>query len=185
RITNTLLSELDRARVKTPAPEPAAAPAKDPAETAPETVVENTQAQPAPSQEGNEPVLQASLGDTATTVPQAQTPVEVSEPEPAKPVKDLIVEAKRISGKSPVYPGVANRRGYDRDVTIVVTYSIDDKGHVINAQAAETNGAGRYKRAFERAALEAVNSFKFEPKTINGKAILSSGHSTKISFKVE
>jgi len=144
----------------------------------------------------SEPVETASLSAPAlsTDTPPLETaepatqiasaPVTVAPPEPAEQKVDVIVEAEAL-GRSPAqYPEVALRREVYVNASITIDYDVDTNGDVINAKVATSDYTGRYADRFTQSALNAVQAQKFSPKTVNGVAELSTGHSRKITFRV-
>ena len=160
RVTPEFLNELNATKVTKAVPEQ---------EKKTELPVAKPETQKAPTQI-------ASL-----TKPEVK-PEKVKEKAP-KP--DIIVEAKKTKAVAARYPGVALRRGYDQNTTVVVSYDVSPAGNVINAKIKEIKGAGRYSNAFKKAALNAIGKTKFSPKTVNGKVQLSPGHETKFTFNVQ
>ena len=74
----------------------------------------------------------------------------------------------------PQYPRAAERRGIEGVVTI--TYSITAEGEVVSAEVTEANPEG----VFDRAALAAVNAWRFEP--AEGQ---TDGHTQRLEFSMQ
>lgn len=119
-----------------------------------------------------EPVQMAAI----TQMPQTITaPVQ----------EDVIVPARKLKNASVEYPKRALRDRTADSAKVMVSYDIAADGTVENAKVVslEYLGAERYKALFEQAAIKAVESQRFAPKTINGQASIEQGKTTKISFK--
>lgn len=80
-------------------------------------------------------------------------------------------EAVRVS--APDYPRAAERRGVEGYV--IVAYSIDPSGDVVDATVAEAEPAG----VFDRAALRAVSSWRFSEADVQ-----TEGHQTQLNFEL-
>ncbi|WP_300530720.1 energy transducer TonB [Maricaulis sp.] len=81
-------------------------------------------------------------------------------------------EAVRVS--APDYPRSAERRGLEGYV--VIAYDIDESGDVVDATVAEAQPEG----VFDRAALRAVNSWRFAE-----AAAVTTGHQTRLNFALQ
>ena len=84
-----------------------------------------------------------------------------------------------ISGAGPVYPAQAKAQGLQGDV--VVRYNVTAQGMVVEAEVVSSNPPG----IFDNAALDAVNSWRFNPPVIDGVAQPSTGRQSTVSFRLE
>jgi len=109
----------------------------------------------------------------------------ISEPAPTPVVQDVIVEAKLLKNASAKYPSAAQRKNYFVNVTIVVAYDIDATGRATNISIASNDHSGRFNGAFEKEALRAIEKMRYEPKTMNGIAVKSTGKKKRIVFRTE
>ena len=118
--------------------------------------------------------------------PRAVTPppaiVRPFVPPPVAAPKRQIVEAKVRKKVTPKYP----RRAYRRNVSAVVelSLSIDDEGEVQMTEVLSVT-AKRYERDFIKAAERAAMRTRYSPKTIDGKAVPTSGIVKRYVFKLE
>ena len=71
------------------------------------------------------------------------------------------------------------------NVAIEVGYDIDATGRAINLKIASNDHTGRYNEAFEAEALKAIEKMRYEPKTVNGEAVVTTGKQKRIVFRVE
>ena len=99
--------------------------------------------------------------------------------------KDVIKEASLLRSASANYPSLAQRRNYFVNVNIVVEYDIDDKGRAQNLRIASNDHDGKYKGAFGKEALKAIEKMRYKPKTVNGIATKTTGKEKRIVFRVE
>jgi TonB family protein len=76
----------------------------------------------------------------------------------------VVREAKLISSVMPVYPKVAEMRGDTGVVTVDAT--VDEQGKVTSAKAIDG------PQSLRMAAVDAVNKWKYQPATLNGKPVL-------------
>jgi protein TonB len=120
----------------------------------------------------------ASAGSTATPETAGGTaPVAASRSAaPAAEAAPSAADFRRIRYVAPVYPDAALRRGQSGDVRVRLT--VDSDGRVSDVQVLSATPAG----VFERAAVNAVRKWRFEPIVRNGRAIEASVTST-ISFR--
>ena len=79
---------------------------------------------------------------------------------------------------SPVYPARAQERGIEGYV--LVQFTIDALGRVLNVQVIESEPRG----VFDRAALKAVERFRYKPRVVNGEAIPVSGVQHLVTFEL-
>ena len=113
----------------------------------------------------------------------AQTfPIEV--PEPTEPVAettaDVIVQPSVRRNSSPNYPRSAKRRNIG--AIVVVSMNIDEKGRVDSVETIEVE-TQRYEKDFRRAAERAAKRTRFNPKTVNGKAVPAMGVRKRYIFR--
>lgn len=97
-------------------------------------------------------------GDTARSEPRR----------PARPVTPANREASVATQVEPEYPAVAMRSR--EEGTVVVRADVDASGHPTNVQVAKRSGS----RELDRAAVDAVKQWTFEPAMRDGKAVASS-----------
>ncbi|MCR9260107.1 MAG: energy transducer TonB [Pseudomonadaceae bacterium] len=84
-----------------------------------------------------------------------------------------------VSGAGPVYPAQAKAQGLQGDV--VVRYNVTAQGVVVDAEVVSSNPPG----IFDDAALEAVNSWRFNALVIDGVAQPSTGRQSTVSFRLD
>ncbi len=109
--------------------------------------------------------------------------VKVAAPTPV--MKDVIIEAKMTRNASAVYPSKASRRDYFANVAIVVGYDIGIDGRVTNVSILSNDHSGRHNEAFEKEALRAIETMRYEPKTLNGEPVISRAQQKRIVFRGE
>ncbi len=115
----------------------------------------------------------------------AAAPVSVPKSEvPATPA-DIIVEANLIKALSSSYPRKAERVNHWVNVTVAISYDIDSEGNPINIKVAETDYSGRFADEFEEAAIKTISRARYEPKTVNGVAVVSKDNEKRIIFRGE
>jgi len=88
-------------------------------------------------------------------------------------------EALPIVKVRPVYPQRAITRGIEGHV--LVQFSIDELGRVVDARVLEAQPRG----VFERAALQAVERFRYKPRVVNGEPIPVSGVQHRLTFELD
>lgn len=79
---------------------------------------------------------------------------------------------------TPVYPTRAAERGIEGHV--LVEFTIDKLGRVVDVSIVDADPRG----VFDRAALKAVERFRYKPRVVNGKAIPVSGVQHLVSFEL-
>lgn len=131
----------------------------------------------------NNPVP-ANVTPEAEPVKVASLPT-ITEAAPTPVAQDVIVEAKALRTASAEYPAAAQRRNYYVNVSIVVAYDIDISGKAANIRIESNDHEGRYNAAFEKEAMNAIKRLRFEPKTVNGVAVISEGKQKRIVFRAE
>ena len=82
----------------------------------------------------------------------------------AAPVDDDVVPPRKVSGEPPAYTEEARRAGIEGAVNLAMV--IDEGGNVTGARIVEGLGMG-----LDRAALDAVAAWKFEPATRRGTPV--------------
>ena len=108
--------------------------------------------------------LPATLSSAA--VQPAQTETQPVEPSPGVPVPDLaiVVEAKLIEQVAPVYP-VRCEAGAAPQETVEVGFTVTAQGGVASERVVNSSNG-----CFDRAALNAVRRWRYEPRTVDGVA---------------
>ena len=132
----------------------------------------------------NNDQVPAYLAPEADPVKVASIPT-ITEAAPTPVAQDVIVEAKALKNASASYPAAAQRRNYFVNVSIVVAYDIDISGKAANIRIESNDHEGRYNAAFEKEAMNAIKKLRFEPKTVNGVAVMSEGKQKRIVFRAE
>ncbi len=79
----------------------------------------------------------------------------------------------------PIYPLRAQSRGIEGWVK--VEFSIDKSGNVVNPHVVDAQPEG----IFERAALKAISRWRYQPRIINGVAVMRDQVRVMIEFKLE
>ena len=111
-------------------------------------------------------------------------PIPEPEPEPEPEVivpKDIIVPPRVRRNSSPNYPRAARRRNIG--AVVVVSMNINEEGKVESVDTVSVQ-AERYARDFRRASERAAKRTRFNPKTINGKAVPAKGVHKRYIFRV-
>ncbi|XOV84136.1 MAG: energy transducer TonB [bacterium] len=83
-----------------------------------------------------------------------------------------------ISGTGPIYPAEAKAQGLQGDV--VIRYTVTPQGAVVDAEVVSSEPPG----VFDRAALDAVNSWRFNPQVVDGVPQASQGRQSTVSFRL-
>ena len=91
----------------------------------------------------------------------------------------LYVPAKPVERAAPRYPRNALNSG--REAWIYVGYCIDESGHPQNISVLDASGDAR----FERAAIETIKEWRFEPARVDGKPSWQSRNQQYITFAIE
>lgn len=78
----------------------------------------------------------------------------------------------------PVYP----RRALQRRIEgyVIASFDIDKGGRPINIKIVE----GKPARVFDREAIKALKRWKYQPKLVNGNAVVQGGQKVKLEFKL-
>ena len=82
---------------------------------------------------------------------------------------------------SPNYPRLARRKNIG--AIVIVSMDINEEGKVESVDTTSVQ-AERYEKEFRRAAERAAKRTKFNPKTINGKAVPAKGVLKRYIFRV-
>ncbi len=88
-------------------------------------------------------------------------------------------EAVPLVTSPPEYPPNLAKRGVEG--WVVVEFSIDPLGRVFDPYVIE----GQPKGAFDKAALRAIQRYKYKPKVLNGEGVPVSGVRQRILFELE
>jgi len=200
KITGALLTELKRAEREQEAASVAQLKAESEAiqiaEAAPVTQFYDT-LQAVPS----EPVATDTL-PAATTFSPADDPVPayvapepepvkvasipaVTEPAPTPAVQDVIVEEKLTKNAGAKYPEVASRRDHFVNVNVIVAYDVDVTGKPSNIRIDSNDYTGRFYEAFEKEAMKSIKKLRFDPRTVNGVAVVTEGRQKRVAFRAE
>ena len=117
----------------------------------------------------------ASIADTIDFAPAPIVP---------EAVPGTIIKAKLTKSAKIEYPERALRAREDINAKVYVAYDITENGKVTNASvtSVELSGGEKYRSAFEKAAIRAVQQQRFKPQTVNGVATLEKGRTTRINF---
>ena len=91
----------------------------------------------------------------------------------------VYVPAKAIERKAPRYPNYALSKG--REAWIYVAYCIDESGTPQNISVLDAAG----NTQFERAAVNSIKEWRFEPALIDGKPSWQSRNQQYITFAIE
>lgn len=137
-----------------------------------------------PPQEPPKPDVPPPPPRTATFDPLPMGGVNVTPPElgePTGPVGGTMSdgEALPIVKVRPVYPQRALSRGIEGHV--LVQFTIDELGRVVDATVLQAEPRG----VFERAALQAVERFRYKPRVVNGEPIPVSGVQHRLTFELD
>lgn len=104
-------------------------------------------------------------------------PVYATENKLAKHITTL-VDAKPILRVPPTYPIQEAKKS--KEGWVIVSFVVDTNGKVSDAVVEDSSGSNR----FERETLKALNKWKFQPATENGKAITQCKNSIRMDFKL-
>lgn len=88
-------------------------------------------------------------------------------------------EALALSQVAPTYPSRALQRGIEGYV--LLEFDIDEAGRVINPRILDAEPEG----IFERAALNAIERWRFQPKVANGEAVVKRNEKRLLNFTIE
>lgn len=84
-----------------------------------------------------------------------------------------------IYKKNPIYPTSALRQG--KEGYVIVEYTVDEKGLVRDPRVVVTEG----DKAFEQPALDAVKTFRYAPRFIDGRPVAVEGVQNKLYFSIQ
>ncbi|ENM5762487.1 energy transducer TonB [Vibrio mimicus] len=79
----------------------------------------------------------------------------------------------------PNYPAKALQRGVEGYVTL--RFNIDELGKTRDIEVVDSNP----KRYFEREAMLALRNWKYQPKIVDGKAVVQTGLTVRLEFKLQ
>ena len=146
-------------------------------------ITENTLTFPAPKSRFNKGGESRALvgGDRAPAArPPAYRPAIIAQPQKARAPRIIDVRVK--TARRPVYPRRAWRRGINAQVTLAL--DIDENGRVARTRVVSVS-APAYKSKFVKAARRAATRSRFHPKTVDGRAVASSGYLRNYTFRAE
>lgn len=129
-----------------------------------------------------------SIDDTKLAGDIEVAPPSYSRPRPViinRPVNPSIVNIKPPTlrkDRKPRYPSRAERRGVQAEV--VLSLNIDDNGEVQMTEVISVS-APRYRKDFIRAAERAALRTRYNPRTINGRPVATSGFLRKYVFQID
>lgn len=83
----------------------------------------------------------------------------------ALPENEIYIAAEAISKPAPEYPGFALAQG--KEGWVIVSYVISPTGEVVEPMIEDSSGT----EAFERAAMRAVEDWRYAPATWNGEPV--------------
>ncbi|HXX67974.1 MAG TPA: energy transducer TonB [Polyangiaceae bacterium] len=108
---------------------------------------------------GMAPDAYGSVSATALTLPAADV-------RDAPPISEAFVDtrARRLEGRAPIYPDHARAGGIEGDVRLELV--VGPEGQVETARVIQSANA-----SLEKAALEAVRSFRFDPAKKSGHRV--------------
>jgi len=119
-----------------------------------------------------------AIADAAIAAEAAKAAAEAAEA-----AKVVVVEASIKKRAEVKYPRGVSRDVEGKTIYVVLTFSVDENGRPVNLEATDTNASReRDVSRFSKAAKQGVSKFTFNPKTENGKAVLSEGHTLKVQF---
>lgn len=121
-------------------------------------------------------------GDVMITEPSYTRPRPVIR---NRPVNASVVDIKPPTlrkDRKPRYPSRAERRGVQAEV--VLALNIDDKGEVQMTEVISVS-ASKYRKDFIRAAERAALRTRYNPRTINGRPVATSGFLRKYVFQMD
>ena len=133
---------------------------------------------PQPTPEADLSGIPGEIELVIPTVPEA-APEAVAEPAP-----EPVVQEVRLTKRGNVYyPSRALSDSAVPDaVSVIVTYDVDTKGRADNIEARVEGYEGRHERAFIKAARNAVESQRFEPRTEDGIPTVQTGMTRAVRF---
>jgi protein TonB len=108
-------------------------------------------------------------------IPQSGQKAEIEDWSISGPVDGNALPLARIE---PTYPNRAASRGIEGFV--IVEFDVSETGQVINAFVLGAEPPA----VFNRAALRAIERWKYNPRIVNGKAVKMTGLRTRFSFSL-
>jgi TonB family protein len=133
---------------------------------------------------GESPISDSVPADVLAGAPPQMAvlfPLETSTPPTTiETQNDVVVQPSVRRNVSPNYPRSARRRNIGAVVT--VTMNIDERGRVDSVETL-TVETERYAKDFRKAAERAAKRTRFNPKTINGKAVPAMGVRKRYIFR--
>lgn len=158
-----------------PAPAPAPALSRKPAAVQAVKPSVTPQPKPAPvSVPSKQPVAQAAPLESASRQAVAAAPALL---EPAKPARSRVVAevlsskpSFRESPRQPRYPSQARRR--NQQGVVLLEVRLDEQGRQRSLNVLRSSGV----ESLDRAALQAVAAWRFNPETTDGQAVPSRVH---------
>ncbi|MFO8025480.1 TonB family protein [Thiohalophilus sp.] len=173
RTMQVTLVERKSAPESRPEPEPEPEPQTEPeSEPEPQTKPES---EPQTEPE-SEPEPQAEPVESEAKEPLAESVQEADEPEPV--TSEPVFEADYLNNRPPAYPRASLRQGEQGNVRLRVRVGPD--GEPQEVKLARSSGSAR----LDRAALEAVKRWRFEPARRGGTAV-AAWVVVPITFKLE
>ncbi|WP_282167343.1 energy transducer TonB [Shewanella japonica] len=121
----------------------------------------------------------------ATTSSDTNNTFDDISPEMTTPIQETFTpgfnegDAMPVVQVSPQYPMDAARDG--KEGYVIVMFDISSSGAVINAQVLEAEP----KRTFNRAALQAINNWKYKPKTVKGQGVIQHNQQVRLDFTLD
>jgi protein TonB len=116
-----------------------------------------------------------NLRETAVETSWGEPGFEMDSPnELATPENQLVL----VLGYPPEYPQRAlplNIEGY-----VVVGFSVDQAGQVFDARVLESSPT----KIFDRAALRAITKFRYKPRVVGGKPVVTANQRYKFVFEL-
>lgn len=122
------------------------------------------------------PALGADDPGATVGVDFAAPQTSIDGPNPITGVADG--DALPVVKVRPTYPASAQSRGIEGHV--LVQFDIDELGRVSNVVVLEATPSG----VFERAALKAVERFRYKPRVVNGRPVPVSGVQHLVTFEL-
>ncbi len=124
-------------------------------------------------------VLVLLLLAAGTTTEPEWTDETVKAIEAVNASAQLTVKAKQVTREPPKFPKTELRKG--REAWVHVTYCIDESGQVTNISILDSIG----NEKFDRAAIETVENWQFEPALHNGEPVWQSRNNVLVTFAIE
>lgn len=139
-----------------------------------------------PPEKVQDPQQPPPMLKTHTKLEEGTSSVKISAPVPGGEFEGPVLSTSGpvpIFKPAPRYPASALRRGIEGYV--VVEFSIGRSGSVLNAVVVSGyDAAGNTTEIFNRAALAAVQRFKYRPQMEDGRAVIRHGVRNRIRFKL-